>query len=241
MRLRDKIGIITAAGAGIGRASALRFSREGAALGLVDIDQARLDDVVREIVAAGGRATAIAGDLTDDDFVRAIVPRTLEAFGGLDFLWNHAGGIGPKEIEHVDLAAFDHSIRLNLRAGVLATEAAMPALKMRRGNVLFTSSTSGLHGSAVSFAYSMTKFGIIGMVRSLAKRHAADGIRFNAICPGPVETAMTLANMTAADRAPAFARYGQPEEIAAAALFLVSDDASFVTGAALPVDGGYTA
>jgi NAD(P)-dependent dehydrogenase (short-subunit alcohol dehydrogenase family) len=241
MRLRDKIGVITAAGAGIGRASALRFSREGAALGLVDLDQARLDDVVREITDAGGRAVGIAGDLTDDDFARAIVQRTQDSFGGLDFLWNHAGGIGPKDIEHVDLSAFDHVIRLSLRAGILATEAAMPALKARRGNVLFTSSTSGLHGSAISFAYSMTKFGIVGMVRSLAKRYAAEGVRFNAICPGPVETAMTLANMSVGDRAPGFSRFGQPGEIAAAALFLVSDDASFVTGAALPVDGGYTA
>jgi NAD(P)-dependent dehydrogenase (short-subunit alcohol dehydrogenase family) len=241
MRLQNKIGIITAAGAGIGRASALRFAKEGATLGLVDMDQAKLDEVVREIGEAGGRAIGIVGDLAEEDFARSIVPRTLAAFGGLDFLWNHAGGLGPKDIEHVDMAAFDHAVRLNLRAGVLATEAAMPALRTRRGNVLFTASTSGLQGSAVSFAYSATKFGIVGMVRSLAKRYVAEGIRFNAICPGPVETAMTLAHMAESRQPESRIQFGRPDEIAAAALFLVSDEASFVTGAALPVDGGYTA
>jgi NAD(P)-dependent dehydrogenase (short-subunit alcohol dehydrogenase family) len=241
MRLTSKIGIITAAGAGIGRAGALRFAREGAALGVVDIDSDRAHAVVQEIRDAGGQAIGLAGDLTDDSFARAIVPRTIEAFGGLDFLWNHAGGIGPKDIENVDLSELDHVINLSLRAGILATEAAMPVLKARRGNVLFTSSTSGLHGSGISFAYSMTKFGIIGMVRALAKRYAAEGVRFNAICPGPVETAMTIANRASSGWAGSFTRYGQPEEIAAGALFLVSDEASFVTGIALPVDGGYTA
>jgi NAD(P)-dependent dehydrogenase (short-subunit alcohol dehydrogenase family) len=241
MRLNGKIGLITAAGAGIGRAGALRFAQEGAALGVVDIDAEKANAVVQEIWNAGGRAISIAGDLTDDAFARAIVPLTLEAFGGLDFLWNHAGGIGPKDIENVDLTAWDQVINLNLRAGILATEAAMPVLKRRRGNVLFTSSTSGLQGSGVSFAYSMTKFGIVGMVRALAKRYAAEGVRFNAICPGPVETAMTIANRASGGWAGAVTRYGQPGEIAAAALFLVSDEASFVTGIAMPVDGGLTA
>jgi NAD(P)-dependent dehydrogenase (short-subunit alcohol dehydrogenase family) len=241
MRLYGKIGVITAAGAGIGRASALRFAQEGATLGVVDIDAEKANAVEQEIRDAGGRAISIVGDLTDDDFARAIVPRTVEEFGGIDFLWNHAGGIGPKDIENVDLNELDHVINLTLRAGILATEAAMPVLKARRGNVLFTSSTSGLHGSGISFAYSMTKFGIVGMVRALAKRYAAEGVRFNAICPGPVETAMTIANRASSGWAGSFTRYGKPEEIAAGALFLVSDEASFVTGIALPVDGGYTA
>jgi NAD(P)-dependent dehydrogenase (short-subunit alcohol dehydrogenase family) len=241
MRLNGKIGLITAAGSGIGRAGALRFAREGAALAVVDIDAETAEATARDIQEAGGRAISIAGDLTDEGFARQIVPRTLEAFGGLDFLWNHAGCIGPKDIEQVDLAELDQVINLSLRAGILATEAAMPTLKARRGNVLFTSSTSGLQGSGISFAYSMTKFGILGMVRALAKRYAAEGVRFNAICPGPVETAMTIANRTASGWAGSFTRYGQPEEIAAGALFLVSDEASFVTGIALPVDGGYTA
>jgi NAD(P)-dependent dehydrogenase (short-subunit alcohol dehydrogenase family) len=241
MRLNGKIGLITAAGSGIGRAGALRFAREGAALAVVDIDAEKAEATVRDIQEAGGRAISIAGDLTDEGFARQIVPRTLEAFGGLDFLWNHAGGIGPKDIEQVDLAELDQVINLSLRAGILATEAAMPTLKARRGNVLFTSSTSGLQASGISFAYSMTKFGILGMVRALAKRYAAEGVRFNAICPGPVETAMTIANRAASGWAGSFTRYGQPEEIAAGALFLVSDEASFVTGIALPVDGGYTA
>jgi NAD(P)-dependent dehydrogenase (short-subunit alcohol dehydrogenase family) len=153
-----------------------------------------------------------------------------------------SSGSSPKRAgPRSDLAELDDTIGLNLRAGILATAAALPALRARGGNVLFTSSTSGLQGSRLSFAYSMTKFGVVGLVRALAKRYAAEGIRVNAICPGPVETAMNANQATQAIFSQASARIGRPEEIASAALFLVSDEASFVTGTALVVDGGYTA
>jgi NAD(P)-dependent dehydrogenase (short-subunit alcohol dehydrogenase family) len=241
MRLRSKVGIVTAAGSGIGRAGATRFAAEGASVAVVDIDGDRVEAVVRSIAATGGRAVGIIGDLGDAAFARSIVPRTIEAFGALDFLWNHAGSVGPRDIEDLDLEELDGVIGLNLRAGILATAAALPALRERSGNVLFTSSTSGLQGSRVSFAYSMTKFGMVGLVRALARRYAPDGVRVNAICPGPVETAMNANATTRAIFSQASARMGRPEEIAAAALFLVSDEASYVTGAALVVDGGYTA
>ena len=241
MRLASKIGIVTAAGSGIGRAGAVRFAAEGASVAVVDVDGARVEAVVGQLAEAGGAAIGLIGDLREEDFARSIVPRTLAAFGGLDFLWNHAGSVGPLDIEDLDLAELDDTIGLNLRAGILATAAALPALRARGGNVLFTSSTSGLQGSRLSFAYSMTKFGVVGLVRALAKRYAAEGIRVNAICPGPVETAMNANQTTQAIFSQASARIGRPEEIASAALFLVSDEASFVTGTALVVDGGYTA
>jgi len=241
MRLASKIGIVTAAGSGIGRAGAVRFAAEGASVAVVDVDGARVEAVVGQLAEAGGAAIGLIGDLREEDFARSIVPRTLAAFGGLDFLWNHAGSVGPLDIEDLDLAELDDTIGLNLRAGILATAAALPALRARGGNVLFTSSTSGLQGSRLSFAYSMTKFGVVGLVRALAKRYAAEGIRVNAICPGPVETAMNANQATQAIFSQASARIGRPEEIASAALFLVSDEASFVTGTALVVDGGYTA
>jgi NAD(P)-dependent dehydrogenase (short-subunit alcohol dehydrogenase family) len=241
MRLRSKIGLITGAGSGIGRASALRFAEEGASVSVVDIDPAKVDIVVGAITRAGGKALGLAGDLCDAGFARTIAAQTEAHFGGLDFIWNHAGSVGPTDIETLDLEALDETIRLNLHAGILTTKSALPSLRARGGNVLFTSSISGLQGSRVSFAYSMTKFGIIGMVRALARRYAAEGIRFNAICPGPVDTPMNANASIKSVFAQASARVGRPEEIAAAALFLVSDEASFVTGTALVVDGGYTA
>ena len=260
MRLEGKIGIVSAAASGMGRAGALRFAREGAAVGVVDIDQAGVDAVVGEITAAGGRALALVGDLTDDEFARAIVRRTASALGGLDFVWNHVGHPGPASIEGIDMADFDVAIGLNLRTVLVTTEAAIPELRARGGGaLLYTASTSGLVGSAFSPVYSMAKFGVVGFVRSLAKRLAPDNIRVNAVCPGPIDTPMLRVFVARPDQQQMpgdqdkealvirrsqqipMRRTGKPEEIANAALFLISDEASFVSGAALPVDGAATA
>ena len=259
MRLAGKIGIVTAAASGMGRAGALRFAREGAAVGVVDIDRAGADAVVGEIIAAGGRGLALIGDLSDDDFARVIVRRTAAAFGGLDFVWNHVGHPGPASVEGIEIGDFDIAIGLNLRTTLLTTEAAIPELRARGGGaLLYTASTSGLVGSAFSPVYSMAKFGVVGFVRSLAKRLAPEKIRVNAICPGPIDTPMLRvfvarpdqqrtqgqdkeALVQARGRQNPMGRTGKPEEIASAALFLISDEASFVSGAALPVDGAATA
>jgi NAD(P)-dependent dehydrogenase (short-subunit alcohol dehydrogenase family) len=259
MRLANKIGIVTAAASGMGRAGALRFAREGAAVGVVDIDQAGVDAVVAEIIASGGRARGFVGDLSADDFARAIVRRTATQFGGLDFVWNHVGHPGPASIEGIEMADFDIAIGLNLRTVLVTTEAAIPELRARGGGaLLYTASTSGLVGSAFSPVYSMAKFGVVGFVRSLAKRLAPEQIRVNAICPGPIDTPMLRvfvarpdqqrtqgqdkeALVQARGRQNPMGRTGKPEEIANAALFLLSDEASFVSGAALPVDGAATA
>jgi NAD(P)-dependent dehydrogenase (short-subunit alcohol dehydrogenase family) len=263
MRLAGKIGIVSAAASGMGRAGALRFAREGAAVGVADIDQAGVDGVVGEITAAGGRALGLVGDLRQDDFARTIVRRTASAFGGLDFVWNHVGHPGPASVEGIDMADFDIAIGLNLRTVLLTTEAAIPEMRARGGGaLLYTASTSGLVGSAFSPVYSMAKFGVVGFVRSLAKRLAPDRIRVNAICPGPIDTPMLRVFVARPDqqhppgqaggqdkealvvqrgRQNPMGRTGKPEEIANAALFLISDEASFVSGAALPVDGAATA
>jgi NAD(P)-dependent dehydrogenase (short-subunit alcohol dehydrogenase family) len=260
MRLPNKIGIVTAAGSGMGRAGAIRFAKEGANVGVVDIDDAAVNAVVKEIEAAGGKAIGIACDLRQDENARRIVRETAKAFGGLDFVWNHLGHPGPAAVEGMDWKDFDLAVDLNLRSQIVTTEAALPEIKARGGggSLLFTASTSGLQGSVFSPIYSAVKFGVVGFVRALAKRVAKDGVRVNAICPGSVDTPMLRVFVARPDQqstqgrdpeelvrlrggANAIGRPARPEEIANAALFLISDEASFITGAALPVDGGTTA
>ena len=259
MRLNSKIGIVTAAASGMGRAGALRFAKEGAAVGVVDIDADGVATLVKEIESAGGRVKGIVADLTKDDESRRIVRETANHFGGLDFVWNHVGHPGPAAVEGVDMADFEIAIDLNLRTVFVTTEAAIPEMRARGGGaLLYTASSSGLQGSMFSPIYSAAKFGVVGMVKALAKRLAPEKIRVNAICPGPVDTPMLRVFVARPDQQSTqgmdkeelvlkrggqtpMNRPGKPDEIANAALFLLSDEASFVTGAALPVDGGATA
>src|SRR5712672_3895614 len=178
MRLENKTGIVTAAASGMGRAGAIRFAREGAAVGVVDIDQAGVSAVVGEITAAGGRAVGLVGDLRQDEFAHNIVRQTARAFGGLDFIWNHVGHPGPAAIEGIDMRDFDLAITLNLRTVLITTETALPELRARGGGaLLFTASTSGLAGSPFSPVYNIAKFGIVGLVHGLSKRYAREKIR----------------------------------------------------------------
>src|SRR6266536_654373 len=259
MRLAGKIGMVTAAASGMGRAGALRFAREGAQVAVVDVDAAGVQRVVGEITAAGGVAHGITADLTKDEDSRRIVWDTVSRFKGLDFVWNHVGHPGPAAVEGIDMASFELAIDLNLRTVLVTTEAAIPEIRVRGGgSLLYTASTSGIQGSAFSPVYSMAKFGVVGFVRSLAKRLAPEKIRVNAICPGPIDTPMLRVFVARPDqqrtagqdkealvaqrgRQNPMGRTGKPEEIANAALFLISDEASFVSGAAIPVDGGSTA
>src|SRR5436305_12359901 len=173
MRLQNKIGIVTAAASGMGRAGALRFAREGAAVGVADIDQGGVETVVQEITAAGGRALALVGDLRTDDFARDIVKRTANALRGLDFVWNHVGHPGPAALEGIDMADFELAMDLNLRTVLVTTEAAIPEMRARGGGaLLYTASTSGLTGSQFSPVYNIAKFGIVGLVHGLSKRYA---------------------------------------------------------------------
>jgi NAD(P)-dependent dehydrogenase (short-subunit alcohol dehydrogenase family) len=259
MRLANKIGLVTAAASGMGRAGAIRFAAEGCAVGVVDINEAGVNEVVSTIKAAGGQAIGIVGDLRKDSFSREIVQQTVKAFGGLDFAWCHAGHPGPAEIEQVDMELWDIAVDLNLRTALVTTAAAVPEIRKRgKGSLLYTSSTSGLRGSPHSPVYSAMKFGIIGFMRSLASRYAKEHIRANVVCPGGVDTPMlrtflarpddkskTGRNMDEllvdrAKRAP-MGRTSDPQEIANMALFLVSDEASYVSGAAIPVDGAMVA
>src|ERR1700761_6938563 len=191
MRLQNKIGIVTAAGSGMGRAGALRFAQEGAAVAVVDLNADAAGAGVKSITDAGCRAIALAGDLRQDEFARTIVRETTRAFGALDFVWNHVGHPGPAAIEGVDWKEYELAMDLNVRSVLVTTEAALPELRARGGGaLLFTASTSGLTGSQFSPIYNIAKFGIVGLVHGLSKRYARERIRVNAVCPGPTDTPM---------------------------------------------------
>ncbi|MEM7022590.1 MAG: glucose 1-dehydrogenase [Pseudomonadota bacterium] len=255
MRLAGKIVLITAAASGMGRAGALLFAKEGAAVAVVDLDRAGAEAVAQEIDAAGGKAVAIGADLTKDDDARRIVHETSDAFGGLDIVWNHVGHPGPGRVEGVEMADYQLAMDLNIRSVLVTTAEALPELRARGGgSVLFTASIAGLAGSPFSPIYSAAKFGVVGLMQSLACRYAGENIRVNAVCPAPIDTPMLDLFMQRPDtqtnreenlaRMKQFiplGRVGRPEEVATAALFLCSDDASYITGVALPVDGGYLA
>jgi len=259
VRLSNKIGIVTAAASGMGRAGALRFAREGAAVGVVDVDAAGVAAVVADVTAAGGKALPLVADLTRDEDARGIVRETARAFGGLDFVWNHVGHPGPAAVEGIDMRDFDLALTLNLRTVLITTEMAVPELRARGGGaLLYTASTSGLVGSPFSPVYSAAKHGVVGFARAMAKRYGREKIRCNAICPGPIDTPMLRVFVARPDQQETrgadkeelvrrrggqnpLGRPGRPEEVANAALFLLSDEASFITGATLAVDGGATA
>ncbi len=259
MRMKDKCGIVTAAGSGMGRAGAIRFAQEGAGVAVVDIDADAVAAVVGEIEAAGGRAVGIPADLMRDEDSRRIVREAANALGGVDFVWNHVGHPGPASVEGIEMKDFDTAVALNMRTVLVTTEAAIPEMRARGGGaLLYTASTSGLQGSQFSPVYSAVKHGVVGFVKALGKRLAKENIRANAICPGPIDTPMLRVFVARPDQqsthgldkealiarhggALPMGRPGRPEEIANAALFLLSDEASFITATTLAVDGGSTA
>jgi NAD(P)-dependent dehydrogenase (short-subunit alcohol dehydrogenase family) len=254
MRLKGKLAVISAAGSGIGRASALLFAREGAAVCIVDYNGKNAAAVADEIRAAGGKAYSVQADLTSPEECKRSIRESAELLGGIDILWNHAGEPGPGGIEDIDIAAFQHAMDLNVRSSVIASGEVVRHMRARKGgSILLTASVSGLVGSQFSPIYSVAKFGIVGLGKSLALALAADRIRVNVVCPGPVNTPMLPGFMgrglSAAQAKEVEAKFvttiplgrvAEPEDVAQAALFLVSDEASYLTGVALPIDGGFS-
>ncbi len=259
MRMADRFGIITAGASGMGRAGALRFAAEGAAVAVVDLDEAKAKEVANTITAAGGKAFALAGNLMEEDFARGLVHEVYKRFGRLDYLWAHAGHPSVSRVEGLDLHEFDVAMNLNVRAALASVIEAIPLMRDGGGgSVLFTSSTSGVIGSPFSPLYSVAKWGVIGLARSLAKRYGPDGIRFNVVCPGTTDTPMLDVLVSRPDEDDTkgkdlnelkrirssgnpMGRAARPEEVSNVALFLLSHEASYVNGASLLVDGGKTA
>jgi 3-oxoacyl-[acyl-carrier protein] reductase len=247
-RLAGRVAIVTGAASGIGRATAERFAAEGGAVVVGDVQAEAGERVVAGIRAAGGRAEFVATDVTRDDDVRALVEAAPARFGALDVLVNNAGIGRFVAFEQLEPADWDRIFAVNLRAAFLACRFAVPHLRRSgRGAIVNLSSQSGLQGQAMNEAYCASKAGVILFTRSLARELAPDGIRVNCVCPGGTDTPLLRSfsrSITSAESAPArppLGRFARPEEIASAILFLASDDASYVTGVALPVDGGATA
>jgi NAD(P)-dependent dehydrogenase (short-subunit alcohol dehydrogenase family) len=252
MRLQDKIAIVTGAASGIGRATALRFASEGARLILNDIDRDGLDAVVTKAGRDNGRA--VVGNVIEEDTARRLAEQAMSAFGRIDVLVNNAGIHMARDITEMTIDEWDRLMNINLKSMFLCCKHVIPhMLKLKKGSIVNLASISSFVGQemegASTFAYNITKAGALQLTKSLATRYAADGIRVNCVCPGNVETniihrgtASEVAEFWRAARsAEPMGRNAQPEEIANAILFLASDEASFITGCPLLVDGGYLA
>ena len=247
-RLAGRAAIVTGAAGGIGRAIAERCAAEGAAVLIADVQRDAGEAAATAIRSAGGQAEFAATDVTSEADVRAMVDAAVARFGRLDILVNNAGIGRFVPFEQLEPGEWDRIFAVNLRAAYLACRAAVPHLKRSgHGAILNLSSQSGLQGQAMNEAYCASKAGVILFTRSLARELAPDGIRVNCVCPGGTDTPLLRSfsrSIKSADSAPArppLGRFARPEEIASTILFLASDDASYVTGVALPVDGGATA
>jgi NAD(P)-dependent dehydrogenase (short-subunit alcohol dehydrogenase family) len=248
-RLARKRTIVTGAGSGIGRASARKFAAEGAMVLAVDRVQQAVEATVEEIASAGGKAIAVAADVGSEKEVEGFIARAVEAFGGLDAVFANAGisgGLVPlaeQTVEH-----WQEVLRVNLIGAFLTIKHAVPHMvRQNAGSIICTASVAGLRANAGGNPYSASKAGVISLVQTAANSLYGTGVRVNAICPGLIETGMTRPIFERARERGTYekigqlnplTRYGNPEEIAAVAAFLASDEASYVNGQAIAVDGG---
>jgi len=248
MRLADKVAIVTGGGLGIGRAISETFAREGARVVVADLNEAAGRETVQRVEAAGGTASFVSTDVSKAEDAERLVSTCLRRYGKLDILVNCAGVYARGDVLSTSLETWQRLLSVNLTGVFLCCKAAIPALKEGGGGVIINLSSSvGWHDTAPGIAaYTASKFGVTGLTKAMACDHQHDHIRVNCICPGPTDTPLLRASrspeeLAAFAQAQPIGRLGTPQEIAAAALFLATDEASFVTGVAFPVDGGQTA
>ena len=248
MLLENKIAVVTGAGSGIGAASAMRFAAEGARVLVADIRGHKAEQVVADIEDQGGVAAPCEVDVADDASVAAMVALCVETFGRIDALFNNAGTIRIGNAVDLPVADWDLVMAVNVRSVFLGAKHAVPHMRTQGGGAIInTASISGLHGDGNGVVYAASKAAVINLTRAMSTDHAAEGIRVNAICPGTIETppvrrmASTPGFKERNETAHAIGRLGQPEEIASAAVWLASDEASFVSGESIVVDGGLRA
>lgn len=258
MRFSDKVAFITGGASGIGRATALAFATEGAAVCVLDCDGPGGSQLVEEIASRGGKCVAYAGGIENEHDVTAAVAGCLKTFGRIDFLFNNAGVEHIATVLETDLSDWDHVMNANLRGTFMVSKAVLASMIGTGGGVIINNaSDAGIRGLHVNAAYSTSKAGIVQLTKSIALDYARNNIRCNCICPGCIRTPLcerfnhevgarrgisgeAALNEFVMQNIP-MERVGTPEEVASVVLFLCSDHAAYITGAVLPIDGGLTA
>jgi NAD(P)-dependent dehydrogenase (short-subunit alcohol dehydrogenase family) len=251
-RLRGKVAIITGAANGIGAATAALFARAGASVGLIDKDAEGLAKLAAALSDAGHKVHATAGNVTEPADIKRIVEETADRFGPITLLVNNAGITLTRPFMETTMADVDELVGVNLKGLVLASQAVIPHMIAAGGGaIVHDASNAGIVGRPWQPFYGATKAGIVSLTKSMALAHARDGIRVNCICPGSIDTPMLRGalgssgnfeqNWRRTSMVIPLGRIGEADDIAFATLFLASDEAKYVTGVALPVDGGRTA
>jgi NAD(P)-dependent dehydrogenase (short-subunit alcohol dehydrogenase family) len=257
MRLADKVALITGAGAGIGRATALLFGQEGAKVVVQDLDPAAAQETAKLLTQAGGEAVSIGGDVTSNADAEAMVKLAVHTYGRLDVLFNNAGIWRGGTILDISEEDWDRTMAVNVKGLYLVSRyAVQQMMRQGSGSIVNAASVAALRGSPMSAAYNASKGAVLLLTKCMALDFGRYGIRVNCTCPGVIDTRMAdellsyrslgdddrkQALLETYEERHAVGRFGQAEEVARVVLFLASDESSFVTGAAWPVDGGLSA
>lgn len=250
-RLKDKVALITGAASGIGRETALLFAREGAHIVAIDVNDTDGEQTVQMVLAEGGRGLYVHADVSKASDCKAMVSQAESTFGKLDVLFNNAGIMDSRDDDAVNTSeeVWDLTMQINLKGVYLGCKFGIPALRRNGGgSIINTASFVALLGAATpQLAYTASKGGVLAMTRELAVVHARENIRVNALCPGPLHTEMLMKFLDTEAKKQRrlvhvpLGRFGQAQEMAQAALYLASDESSYVTGSEFTVDGGITA